>query len=64
MRTWKNTVEAAWEALSKDVQTGPMADRVKRCETCRHYLGDGHCNVNLELECRDGGHEAWEPKGR
>ena len=30
------------------------------CQTCRHYLGDGQCAVSMEMECADGGHEAWE----
>lgn len=34
------------------------------CETCRYDLGGGYDNykINLELECGDGGFEAWEPK--
>ena len=30
------------------------------CETCRHYLGGGNCNLSMEMECRDGGFEGWE----
>lgn len=32
----------------------------KACETCRHYLGGGCCDLSLEQECRDGGFEEWE----
>ena len=40
-------------------------ERTERtCETCRHNLGGGYnnCRINLEAECADGDHEAWEPK--
>ena len=31
------------------------------CIGCKHNLGGGHCRVNLEGECREGGgYEAWE----
>ena len=30
------------------------------CDGCRHYLGGGHCRINLEKECADGDFEAWE----
>ena len=30
----------------------------KTCDTCRHYLGGGNCNLSMEMECRDGGFEA------
>ena len=31
------------------------------CDSCKHNLGGGHCKVNLEGECREGGgYEAWE----
>lgn len=33
----------------------------RSCETCRHYLGNGQCRINLEPECGAGEHEAWEP---
>lgn len=33
------------------------------CDGCKHDLGGGHCKINLEGECREGGgYEAWEPK--
>lgn len=32
------------------------------CGTCRHDLGGGHCRISLEMECRDGGFEAWEER--
>lgn len=33
------------------------------CEGCTHGLGGGHCRINLEAECREGGgYEAFEPK--
>lgn len=34
----------------------------RECETCRYYLGNGCCRINLEDECGDGGFEAWEGK--
>lgn len=31
------------------------------CDGCKHNLGGGHCRINLEGECREGGgYEAWE----
>ena len=30
------------------------------CDTCKHYLGGGQCRINLERECAEGEHEAWE----
>lgn len=33
------------------------------CEGCRHNLGGGHCRINVEGECREGGgFELWEVK--
>lgn len=32
------------------------------CATCKHYLSGGQCASGLEMECRDGGFEAWEAK--
>ena len=34
----------------------------KSCETCRHYLGNGQCRINLEPECGAGelsAHQGW-----
>lgn len=33
---------------------------MKTCETCRHYLGGGNCNLSMEMECKDGDFEGWE----
>lgn len=34
-----------------------------RCLGCDHYLGNGHCKIGLELECRDGGgYQAFRQK--
>lgn len=33
---------------------------MKTCDSCREYLGGGSCNLSMEMECRDGGFEAWE----
>lgn len=30
------------------------------CEGCKHDLGGGACEINLEAECGKGEHEAWE----
>lgn len=33
------------------------------CEGCRHDLGGGACEINLEAECREGGgFEVWEAR--
>lgn len=33
------------------------------CEGCKNDLGGGHCRINMERECREGGgFELWEPK--
>lgn len=37
-------------------------DTERRCETCRFYLGNGCCRMDLEDECGAGGFEAWEWK--
>lgn len=34
----------------------------KSCCTCVNYLGGGMCRINLEAECGEGEHEAWEEK--
>ena len=63
MRTWKNTIEAAREALANDAQVNDVHEAgLAGCETCGHYLGDGNCAVGLEMECRDGGFEAWKAR--
>lgn len=31
------------------------------CDGCKHDLGGGHCKINVEGECREGGgFELWE----
>lgn len=31
------------------------------CKGCKHNLGGGHCRINEEKECREGGgFELWE----
>lgn len=32
----------------------------RSCETCKHHLGAGACQINLENECGAGEFEAWE----
>lgn len=32
------------------------------CTGCKHHIGAGLCRLNLERECGEGGHEAWEPR--
>ena len=39
-----------------------MENDKRTCDTCRHYLGGGCCRINLESECGEGFHEAWEGK--
>ena len=39
-----------------------MATDEHVCDTCRYYLGGGCCRINLEAECGEGYHEAWEGK--
>lgn len=35
-------------------------DEKVSCDSCRHDLGGGACEINLEAECREGGgFEAW-----
>lgn len=38
-------------------------DTERKCETCRYYLGNGCCRLDLEDECAAGGLEAWEERG-
>lgn len=35
---------------------------MKNCETCRYYLGDGCCRIDVEDECAAGNYEAWEAR--
>ena len=39
----------------------PHTNDGRSCESCHHYLGGGQCRINLERECAEGEHEAWEP---
>ena len=34
----------------------------RSCTGCQHHIGAGLCRMNLERECGEGGHEAWEPR--
>ena len=36
---------------------------MQNCTGCKHYIGAGLCRLNLERECGEGGHEAYEPRG-
>ena len=36
--------------------------RARSCATCRYYLGNGCCRIDLEDECGAGRFEAWEAK--
>lgn len=49
------------EAVQGVVGGGGSVD-VRTCETCRYYLGDGCCRIDLEDECAAGNYEAWEEK--
>lgn len=43
-------------------EDGNMSAHIS-CEACNNGLGGGHCRINLEAECREGGgFEAFEPK--
>ena len=35
---------------------------IQDCTGCKHHIGAGLCRMNLERECGEGGHEAWEPR--
>ena len=38
-------------------------DEKNSCNGCKYDLGGGHCKINLEGECREGGgFELWEAK--
>ena len=41
-----------------------MSTPEKCCDTCRHDLGGGYdnCELNLEDECGAGDYEAWEAR--
>ena len=39
-----------------------MNDHPTSCAGCRHYLGGGHCRINMEGECGEGFHQLYEPK--
>lgn len=47
-----------WSDLHCTEEDEPEHDS---CNGCKHNLGGGHCKINLEDECADGGgYEAWE----
>ena len=35
---------------------------MESCTGCQHHIGAGLCRLNLERECGEGGHEAYEPR--
>lgn len=36
---------------------------IESCAGCRNHLGGGHCRINVEGECREGGgFELYEPE--
>lgn len=36
---------------------------ITSCAGCKQYLGGGHCRINMEKECAEGGgFELYEPK--
>ena len=37
-------------------------NRTESCKGCTHHIGAGLCRLNLERECGEGGHEAYEPR--
>lgn len=56
---------ASVAAITRLTEKDETEDEVEResCEGCIHDLGGGHCRINMERECREGGgFELWEPK--
>ena len=35
---------------------------MESCVGCKHHIGAGLCRLNLERECGEGGHEAYEKR--
>ena len=35
---------------------------IQDCTGCKHHIGAGLCRMNLERECGEGGHEAYEER--
>ena len=56
-------IEAAVRGIFGETMVGGSSrpkETAKTCGTCRHYLGNGCCGLDLEAECGAGGFEAWE----
>lgn len=49
-------------ALADVINEEPEEDALKSsCMGCKNDLGGGHCRINMERECREGGgFELWE----
>ena len=45
-----------------DEMVGDEHMDMQDCTGCKHHIGAGLCRMNLERECGEGGHEAWEPR--
>ena len=45
-----------------DEMAGDEHMDIQDCTGCKHHIGAGLCRINLERECGEGGHEAWEPR--
>lgn len=57
---------ASWLAAciymdGRQVQEDEEEPEHDSCDGCKHDLGGGHCKINVEGECREGGgFELWE----
>lgn len=55
-------VDCTSEYSEPEKEEGHMSAHIP-CDGCVNGLGGGHCRINLEAECREGGgYEAFEPK--
>lgn len=48
--------------IVKDFFDGLDREEEKDCGSCRWYLGGGACRMNLEDECGEDRHQAWEAR--
>ena len=46
--------------LSDELNDFDFGEEHTSCDGCKHHLGGGHCDQNLEAECGKDEYKAWE----
>jgi len=58
-------VEGSGVKMSKDdVNYRPAGSSETHCGSCKHYLGDGICEIVAGTVSVNGVSDAWEPRGK